>query len=171
MHDADSYERACNRATTDQGLDGVTACLRMAGLPVDVDQTGGFTMCTRVDRPNHGGYIYITWNGNDANDTNRSFLVGQYSDNEDDYESLHCADDLTISEVVSLAARFVNGICVGCGMRHTNEHECEPPRNRGSYLGRCVVCETTVWSNAPFGDGGRRAPNGPIHHVCERSAK
>lgn len=122
----DAYVRACNRATTDQGLDGVVACLRMAGLPVDVDQTGGFTMCVRVQRPNQAGYIYVTWNGNDMNDTSRSFIVGEYSKHEDVYEALHYVEDQTIPEVVSLAAAFINGHCIGCGMVHDEDHECEP---------------------------------------------
>lgn len=59
-----SYEEACQRATTDQGLDPVTEALSAAGIPHVVEQTGGFTMVVTVKARNgtfgitdDGGYL------------------------------------------------------------------------------------------------------------------
>lgn len=33
--------------------------------------------------------------------------------------------------------------------------------------GRCIRCQTTVWPNAPFGDGGHETTAGWIHDACQ----
>lgn len=55
----ETYEQACARCATEQGLDEITAVLELAAIPYEVDQTGGFTMCVRVQRAD-GWYVYVT---------------------------------------------------------------------------------------------------------------
>lgn len=56
-----SYDEACERAATDQGLDPICDVLRGAGIPHTVDQTGGFTMCVNVPLVEGGTqYLYLT---------------------------------------------------------------------------------------------------------------
>lgn len=43
-----TYEEACVAAATDQGLDPIVAALEAAGVPVSVEQTGGFCMVAYV---------------------------------------------------------------------------------------------------------------------------
>lgn len=54
--DPSGYLAACQAATTRQGLDPVVTELTRAGIPVDVAQTGGFTMVATVPAadPAHG---------------------------------------------------------------------------------------------------------------------
>lgn len=46
-----SYSERCKLATTAQGLDPVVDALTAAGLPVEVEQTGGFNMVATVRAP------------------------------------------------------------------------------------------------------------------------
>lgn len=45
------YDLACNSAATNQGLDPVIAALSAAGIPHDLEQTGGFVMVITVQAP------------------------------------------------------------------------------------------------------------------------
>jgi len=57
----ETYEEACQRAATSQGLDPIRQALEAEGFTTHVDQTGGFYMCLRVDSTLlEGGYVYIT---------------------------------------------------------------------------------------------------------------
>lgn len=59
-----TYDEACRKATTDQGLDPVIAALTAADIDHTVEQTGGFTMVVTVKAPtgtfgitDDGGYL------------------------------------------------------------------------------------------------------------------
>lgn len=75
--DPTGYLAACQAATTAQGLDPVVAALKRAGYPVDVEQTGGFTMVAVVPAadPAHG-VVAITDDG--TPDAPR-YMVGVYA--------------------------------------------------------------------------------------------
>lgn len=54
-----TYQDACDRAATDQGLDPITAALESAGIPRYVDQTGGFCMTVNIPlREGSTHYMY-----------------------------------------------------------------------------------------------------------------
>ena len=53
-----NYERANAEAATRQGLDPVRRALRAKGIPVQIENTGGFTMVAVV--PSHDGKIGIS---------------------------------------------------------------------------------------------------------------
>jgi len=56
-----SYEEACRRAATDQGLDPIVAELAAAGITHHVEQTGGFTMVAVVPLfTTRGAWVGIT---------------------------------------------------------------------------------------------------------------
>lgn len=57
----ETYEEACRRAATSQGLDPIRRALEAEGLATHVDQTGGFCMCLRVNSTVlQGGYVWVT---------------------------------------------------------------------------------------------------------------
>jgi hypothetical protein len=81
-----SYEEVCKSAATDQGLDPITAHLRKLGIPVVVEQTGGFCMVATVYlNDGHTEYIGIT--PGEYNDEKKyrpgTWLVCFYPDRED----------------------------------------------------------------------------------------
>jgi hypothetical protein len=77
-----SYEDACRKAATDQGLDPVIEALTTAGIDHQVEQTGGFTMVVTVKVP--AGTFAITVDG--------PYVLGFYTDDSWD---AHERDDAT----------------------------------------------------------------------------
>lgn len=71
---ADRYLVACKAAATAQGLDPVVEALTGAGIEVDVEQTGGFTMVAVVRGAN--GVVAIIDDTLDADATEKTYLVG-----------------------------------------------------------------------------------------------
>jgi hypothetical protein len=123
VFDVDAYDERCRWAATNQGLDPITARLTAEGIAHDVDQTGGFTMCVRVDRPD-GWYVYVT----DGEYGNGNWILGAYAE---DYDTpagstgvcLSGEGSATADEGVALLRRFLadeipNGCaycaCAGC---------------------------------------------------------
>lgn len=140
------YAEACRRAATDQGLDPITARLDAEGIAYDVDQTGGFTMCVRVDGPD-GWYAYVT-DGEPAG----NWTVGAYGP---DYESragcegvpLDRGETVTADEGVALLRRFLAAeIPTGCPYCATEG--CETCAYVGWVLDVCDIC------GEPIFDGG-----------------
>jgi hypothetical protein len=87
------YLAACRRATTAQGLDPVVAAIAAAGIRVSVDQTGGFTMCVRVNLT-HDQWLYITKDDG-------GYLVCRYvSEDEDNADGELVGEELTLDEVL-----------------------------------------------------------------------
>lgn len=58
-----TYDARCVTATTEQGLDPVVARLSAEGFPVQVNQTGGFTMVATVTDSRDGRVFGITYYG------------------------------------------------------------------------------------------------------------
>jgi len=58
-----TYEDACKRAATDQGLDPITDALTAQGIEHRVAQTGGFCMVVEVPLGDSGAYVGITADG------------------------------------------------------------------------------------------------------------
>jgi len=54
------YQAACEYATEEQGLNPALEALEAAGVPVSVDQTGGFCMCVRVQGEDPKIYVWVT---------------------------------------------------------------------------------------------------------------
>lgn len=92
------YDAACRKATTDQGLDPVIEALRAAGIPHELEQSGGYTMVVTV-KVSEGMYA-ITNDG--------GFLLGHYPG-----DSLYGVDegdvmysyDVTLDEMVEKLTR------------------------------------------------------------------
>jgi len=102
------YARACERATTDQGLDPVVARFTAEGLPITVDQTGGFTMVARVQPREGRGEPWIGITEEDSGDgiDAPTYLVCEYA-NEDDFEGTIRSTDADLDQVVAFARALV----------------------------------------------------------------
>jgi hypothetical protein len=64
-----NYEAACKQATTDQGLDPILAVFTDEGLPIALEQTGGFTMVA---------YTYLNGRDMTAGAFGMTFESGEY---------------------------------------------------------------------------------------------
>ena len=102
------YDGACERATTDQGLDPVVARMKADHMPIAVDQTGGFTMVARVQVHEGRGAPWIGITEEDSGDGIDAprYLVCMYA-NEDDYEGTIITCEADIDELAVLVADFV----------------------------------------------------------------
>lgn len=141
----ETYAEACERATTDQGLDPIVAALTAAGVPAGVDQTGGFCMCASVyAADDRNEYLYITsgeqWNGGDG------WLVCHYlgwnDEDEDDPrnndEGVMVGENMTTTQVVAFATLFMVGRhCPVCRTHlfHVRDD------NGGDLRFRCEPCD------------------------------
>lgn len=77
--DYDKYRQNCKRAATDQGLDPISARLRVEGIDHTVDQTGGYVMLIRVPLREPA------WIGVNAGETRSGhWFVVFYADDEGD---------------------------------------------------------------------------------------
>lgn len=82
----DGYSAACRRAATDQGLDPFVEAARAADLPVQVWQTGGFTMLAAVvgvplfTVSYESGYIVGQWPDQATYDTGADAAVAMIGD-------------------------------------------------------------------------------------------
>ena len=96
-----TYEQACRAAATEQGLDPVTEALAAAGIPAEVEQTGGMTMVVVVEVVD--GVVGITADGEDDS---APYLVVHYVGTtwEETYgdEDADAAYDLSAAEVVAM---------------------------------------------------------------------
>ena len=81
MHTLHPYDLACRQAATDQGLDPALDALRGAGLPVTVEQTGGFCMVLAVYAEDRR-YVMVTTQAEYDGD-GPGWLVCQYPAPED----------------------------------------------------------------------------------------
>lgn len=108
------YAAACKRATTDQGLDPIVERLTAEGFGPDVDQTGGFTMCVRVDRPDDGWYAYVTSGEYTYGEDAGSWAIFAYAD---DYDHAAGSEGVELTpngaadpdDGVAIVRRFVAG--------------------------------------------------------------
>lgn len=92
MSAPDSYEAACERHATAQGLDPLSV-LETLGYDYGVVQTGGFCMVGQVDHPSKTpAYIWITFEGD-------GFLVCSYDVEDDAFDG--CGE--TLADAASLA--------------------------------------------------------------------
>jgi hypothetical protein len=101
------YAEACRRAATAQGLDPIAAALTAAGIPVEIDQTGGFTMCARIQHPD-GRYLYVTEEEHDP----PAYMVGEYPaldalDPCQGSEGVTVTEDADALHVVDIARTFL----------------------------------------------------------------
>jgi len=107
-----TYADACKRAATLQGLDTVVEALTAAGLPAEVEQTGGFTMVATVYCAE--GALVVTDDGVDE----PAYLLGVYpgeawTDGEDHDDEVGMFSGLTLDELLAEAtssARALGGV-------------------------------------------------------------
>lgn len=91
---ANWYEQRCRDATTAQGLDPIVEVIRDAGIPVSVDQTGGFCMCVRVDLvEGNSQFLWLTVNDGDVYEGD--VVIGRYWD---------CGDNIRANDAVECDA-------------------------------------------------------------------
>lgn len=103
MNAAD-YDAQCAAAVERQGLTPALDALRAAGVTASADQTGGFTMCVRVER-SAADYLYVTATEVGPDGT---WMVYRYNDNDDLFaEGLLVGDGLTDEEMVEKCRYFV----------------------------------------------------------------
>jgi hypothetical protein len=117
------YELACRHAATDQGLDPALDLLRAAGLPVVVEQTGGFCMVLAVYGEDRR-YVMVTTQREYDGD-GPGWLVCQYpapADDGDGYDSSDEPDqewqrvpDAGLVRLVRDALRRPEPWCRDCG--------------------------------------------------------
>lgn len=62
MDYAEYYQKRCETAIKEQGIDGLVKALNEAGIVASAEQTGGFTMCAYV-LINSKTYIYANLYG------------------------------------------------------------------------------------------------------------
>ena len=115
----ETYEAACYRASMEQGLAEPVLALAAAGYGVSVDQTGGMTMCARVDAgpkpddpqpdcPPEGSYVWVTREAPDL------FMVCLYPYDKADpeaepaYESSRDVE-VRLADVVHTVCAFLTG--------------------------------------------------------------
>ncbi|MBM3661165.1 MAG: hypothetical protein FJW95_16905 [Actinobacteria bacterium] len=117
MTNRPTYEEACAFATTRQGLDPIVAAIAAAGIPVTVNQTGGFCMCVRVEHPTAAASVWVTVDQGDYNDARYgddddwqpapdTFLACVYPDDEDGGEGATLTEAATIPETVAAIIRW-----------------------------------------------------------------
>lgn len=76
-----SYDVACARYATDQGLDPIGTILTLSGIPWELWQTGGFCMVIHIAHTDPNYYLWLT----DENGTGDGpVLIGLY-DHRDDH--------------------------------------------------------------------------------------
>lgn len=101
-HIESTYEAACRRATTDQGLDPVVAYLTEQGIQHTVDQTGGFTMVVFCRRPGTERSVGIT-----SSDEDRGYLVGGYvGENWEEEGGVELADGVAVTDLPALISEW-----------------------------------------------------------------
>lgn len=74
------YEKRCNRASKEQGIDEIVSALSAVGINATSEQTGGFTMCAYVELKG-SRYIYANTLGAGVYDENGYIAdIQQYDD-------------------------------------------------------------------------------------------
>ncbi len=90
------YDQACKQAATNQGLDPIGALLTEAGIPWNLEQTGGFVMVINVDHVDETFYLWITSSGTEEAplalvgmyDASDGELLGDSEGNDEAYDEV-----------------------------------------------------------------------------------